>query len=817
MDVKCKWLVALSCGLLMFSCERSQEAFMPPVQGEQMTFTARWADKRDSKTAIQPNGVDIWWTPSEQISLFYGNKASAVFSSVNEEPVPVTEFTGSINIVTGGMDASVGQSWFVAVYPYKESNRFDGQHVTLTLPHLQTGVEGSFADKFFPAVARSRGTDLAFYNVCGGARVVRVVFASCDGTPLAGTARLGFSDAGTPELLSVEGAVDSVIVNAPQGGFVPGTDYFAALLPGTHAQGLAVRLYTARMSAVLDLPQEITIRRSVFGALDDVDEGLEYQDSEFIPVPEPTDSIVFADSLVRKICLQYFDTDRNGKLSSEEAEAVRSFGTYFVGKPVSSFMETVYFSGVTSFDGAFNGCHSLQRIAVPVWVTSIGNNTFNNCISLESVSIPAGVTSLGVNCFYGCTSLEEVDFSEGLLNVGNYAFYGCSSLQRVHLPSTVASVGKYAFGSCTGLLSVVFPSALTAVGDYAFVGCSALQKVDLEPCAGLLTIGASAFSGCTGTTGEDITLPASVTAVGSAALTPFKYVNVLGTTPPVIATDSFIGTARFGVPAQSLKTYKKALNWKKYQNWIYPDTTFCYPPSMTQISADRRQLNLFGVTLDFIKVSAGQYTSGSKTVTLTKDYWLAEAELSRALWIAVMNADPSNFTPTMDIAIHCPVTRVSWEDVFTYISALNRLVPSTYRLPSEAEWEFAARGGNQSQGYTYSGGNVLADVAWYTANSKCCLDTTGAVRQQPHPYGERQANELGFYDMSGNVYEWVNDYWSTSAPSGTDPTGPVNDANKRRVMRGGDYISSEQFCTVSYRTYKKQGENGSNLGFRLAL
>ena len=424
------------------------------------------------------------------------------------------------------------------------------------------------------------------------------------------------------------------------------------------------------------------------------------------------------------------------------------------------------------------------------------------------------LTSLDVR---GCTSLEEVDFSEGLLNIGNYAFYGCSSLQRVHLPSTVASVGKYAFGSCTGLLSVVFPSALTAVGDYAFVGCSALQKVDLEPCAGLLTIGASAFSGCTGTTGEDITLPASVTAVGSAALTPFKYVNVLGTTPPVIATDSFIGTARFGVPAQSLKTYKNALNWKKYQNWIYPDTTFCYPPSMTQISADRRQLNLFGVTLDFIKVSAGQYTSGSKTVTLTKDYWLAEAELSRALWIAVMNADPSNFTPTMDIAIHCPVTRVSWEDVFTYISALNRLVPSTYRLPSEAEWEFAARGGNQSQGYTYSGGNVLADVAWYTANSKCCLDTTGAVRQQPHPYGERQANELGFYDMSGNVYEWVNDYWSTSAPSGTDPTGPVNDANKRRVMRGGDYISSEQFCTVSYRTYKKQGENGSNLGFRLAL
>ena len=807
------------------SCARTDEAEVSAVSSEQMTFTASWADA--SRTAVQENGTDIWWMPNERINLFYGQE-SAVFASGNTEPAAVANFTGSLNVVLGAMEPGhANPSYFFAVYPYNADNTYDGQSATLSFSAEQTGVEGTFADGCFPAVARSFNTALSFYNVCGGARfsvvtegVQRVVFSSVDGMPMAGKIKVGFDAQGLPEVRDITQAVDSVILTAPKGGFVPGAYYYATMLPGAHEQGMIIRLYTNKKRAQRTLDRPITVHRSAFGMLDDVDEGLEYEDSQYIPVPEPTDSIVFADTLVRKICLQYFDADKNGKLSSEEAEAVTSFSTYFNDKKIVSFDETVYFSGVTAFDGAFNGCSSLESITIPSWVTSLGGSSFMNCAALASVVIPSGVTALGINCFSGCTSLAEVEFPEGLLTLGNYAFYNCSSLEEVSLPSSVTSIGKYAFGACSSLLSVEFPVSLKTLGDFAFVGCEALRQVSLEPCEALTTIGASAFSGCTGTIDSAITVPAKVTSIGSAALKDFKYINVRPLTPPTIATDSFIGTARFGVPEESLKKYKKkGTNWYKYVNWIYPDTSFVYPPSLTTLSSTRKRLNLFGVTQDFIKVRAGSYANeNNKTVTLTRDYWLAETELSRAVWIAVMNADPSNFQPTMDKAINCPVTRVSWEDVHSFISSLNKLVSSTYRLPSEAEWEFAARGGNQSQQYVYSGSNVLDEVAWYTENSKCCLDTSGAVRQQPHPAKELAPNELGFYDMSGNVYEWVNDFYSSTLPSGTDPTGPTSDGTyKRRVMRGGDYLSTEVNCTVSKRSYKKQTENGSNLGFRLAL
>ena len=150
-----------------------------------------------------------------------------------------------------------------------------------------------------------------------------------------------------------------------------------------------------------------------------------------------------------------------------------------------------------------------------------------------------------------------------------------------------------------------------------------------------------------------------------------------------------------------------------------------------------------------------------------------------------------------------PVTSVTWYQIETFISKLNELTGENFRLPTEAEWEFAARGGNYSMGYMHSGG-LLTDVAW-------CSSTAGG---RPHPVGLLLPNELGLYDMSGNVFECCQDYYgSYSSEPQTDPTGP--ETGYSHVARGGSWDGSVySTCRVSYRT---KAYTGADCGLRLAL
>ena len=149
---------------------------------------------------------------------------------------------------------------------------------------------------------------------------------------------------------------------------------------------------------------------------------------------------------------------------------------------------------------------------------------------------------------------------------------------------------------------------------------------------------------------------------------------------------------------------------------------------------------------------------------------------------------------------------VSWNDVQEFLRKLNAMTGKNYRLSTEAEWEFAARGGNSSRGYKYSGSNSLGSVAWYYDNSG---DRTHAV-------GTKSPNELGIYDMSGNVWEWCQDwYGSYSSSSQRNPQGP--NSGSRRVSRGGGWYYDARRCRVSYRYYITPGGRLNHLGFRLAL
>ena len=223
-----------------------------------------------------------------------------------------------------------------------------------------------------------------------------------------------------------------------------------------------------------------------------------------------------------------------------------------------------------------------------------------------------------------------------------------------------------------------------------------------------------------------------------------------------------------------------------------------------------------GVSFDMVEVEGGTFTMGATAeqtgvfgdekpthqVTLPS-YYIGKTEVTQELWQAVMGSNPSNFKGT-----NLPVEKVSWEDCKTFIAKLNALTGKNFRLPTEAEWEFAARGGNKSRGYKYCGSNTLSDVAWYVDNSD----------NKTHPVAAKAPNELGIYDMSGNVLEWCNDWYSSSyytSESQTNPTGP--DSGSSRVRRGGSWNYSENTCRVSRRGNTTPSFRYNYLGLRLCL
>ena len=232
------------------------------------------------------------------------------------------------------------------------------------------------------------------------------------------------------------------------------------------------------------------------------------------------------------------------------------------------------------------------------------------------------------------------------------------------------------------------------------------------------------------------------------------------------------------------------------------------------VNHDSLKFNVNGVSFEMVKVEGGTYMMGnndymeagtdatpSHSVTLSS-YFICKTVVTQKLWKAVKGYNPSWSTGDWQ-----PVEHVSWENCQSFISELNRLTGKKFRLPTEAEWEFAARGGNKSKDYKYSGSDNIDEVAWYKGNSG----------DRSHMVATKQPNELGIYDMSGSVLEWCFD-WYGEYNSGfqTNPEGPA--FGFRRVVRGGLWFEDERYCHVSNREYHFAPDFEYQwLGFRLAL
>ena len=234
------------------------------------------------------------------------------------------------------------------------------------------------------------------------------------------------------------------------------------------------------------------------------------------------------------------------------------------------------------------------------------------------------------------------------------------------------------------------------------------------------------------------------------------------------------------------------------------------------VDGKKHTFTVNGVSFTMVAVAGGTFNMGSNdgegdekpvhSVTLS-DYYIGETEVTQALWQAVMGSNPSNFKGSSN-----PVEQVSYDDCIDFINKLNTLLAGQlpagrkFRLPTEAEWEFAARGGNKSKGYKYSGSNSIDAVAWYRDNSN----------KQTHPVKQKQPNELGLYDMTGNVLEWCNDWYGKySSRSQTNPQGPSS--GSYRVLRGGDWSYNAKWCRVAVRVDIYPGYRHYHCGLRLAF
>ena len=382
-----------------------------------------------------------------------------------------------------------------------------------------------------------------------------------------------------------------------------------------------------------------------------------------------------------------------------------------------------------------------------------------------------------------------------LKDIGDYAFAGCSSLSNVRLPAAMQSLGYGVFQGC-GALKEIKSLALTPPnahedeegyeGQFHVVYPGTFNGIDKENC--VLRVFESAMTDYK-------------RAKGWRQFTNVETLNESEYLPGDVNGDGVVDIADVnGVVNDMLGKADVVigLNEVKFGLALVEGGTFT-----------------MGTEVDEEQLSEGFYDnvpSPKHQVTLDS-YLISTTEVTRKLYHAVMGGTE----PEYDM-MNRPIYDINWNAAQTFIERLNQLTGLQFRLPTEAEWEFAARGGNKSQGYLYSGSNDPNEVGW------CSCNPWGPEeRKKPRPVGSLQPNELGIYDMSGNVWEWCQDWFAdyTDEPQ-VNPTGP--ETGTRRVIRGGSCYNEldDTHCSVYNRAAVEPiktvfGSNNQPIGIRLAM
>ena len=253
---------------------------------------------------------------------------------------------------------------------------------------------------------------------------------------------------------------------------------------------------------------------------------------------------------------------------------------------------------------------------------------------------------------------------------------------------------------------------------------------------------------------------------------------------------------------------RKKINIQRHQYFHFMVLLFILGSNSLLQSQD-----LILANYEMVLIKAGTFQMGSNTGKADEQpvhevsistFYLGKYEVTQKQWMDIMGSNPSDHSGCKD----CPVESVSWNEVNIFISKLNEKTGLNFRLPTEAEWEYAAKGGRLPKGYRYSGSNRADDVAWY-------IDNSGYMT---HPVGMKKPSELGLYDINGNVWEWTDDWTSFTyyreSPN-ENPRGPA--AGDCKVLRGGAYCYEKSYLRLTLRGHEFPDRKFNNLGFRLAM
>ena len=452
---------------------------------------------------------------------------------------------------------------------------------------------------------------------------------------------------------------------------------------------------------------------------------------------------------------------------------------------------------------------------------------------------PLNGTNVDILAYY--PSFDGTEFSIQTDQTGNDAYAASDLMWAEPIINTAKSTSNKTLTFAHKMAKLI----VTATAGTAVTQINSVTLKQVKPTVTFNKL-TGAVSGLTGDAGDvKIVKNETATSVSGAAVIPDQTIKGALLEIGVTLEGGTPGTATYTVPsgktftAGSVYTLDITVSYPEVEaetaitGWTEGGTAIIQRSTVQQtFDVDNNSIltfNVSGVQFQMIAVKGGNYTTfGGTTVTGTlTDYYIGQTEVTNALWYAVMGSKPSAWSAAgtndgqPNTGDQYPVCFVSWNDICTastgFLAKLNAAVagqlPSgkTFKLPSEAQWEYAARGGNALKTYTYSGSATIGDVAWYTDNS------TVSETKQTHPVATKQANSLGLYDMSGNVWEWCQDWYNSTVTTSQGTDFVQTTEGSSRVYRGGSWDHTAAHCAVSYRNYGTPTLRNYSLGFRLVL
>lgn len=462
-------------------------------------------------------------------------------------------------------------------------------------------------------------------------------------------------------------------------------------------------------------------------------------------------------------------------------------------------------------EGAFR-MSPVVSVTLPEEIKEIGSDAFQKCKKLTSVSLPEGLKSIGSNAFSDCVKLKSIVLPRSINSMGDGAFENCKELQNAIIPPGLSKISPRLFQG-SGLKTVTLPEYLKEIGNSAF-DCTKIEKIELP--STLKTIGGYAFSYCNNL--KEIYLPDNLESVGSNAFyntqtkVSYYYKTKIEWPKPSNAEERRYTVAEIA-ERQRKEQERLAEERRKQQEREaeelrkkQAEEAFRKPIKWAPNVSDAKKAVIQAAYDAMVFIDEGTFQMGAKkaykvdepghTVSLSP-YLIGKYGVDQTLWSAVMGYNPSN-NPSDD----GPVDNVSWNDCMEFIKKLRQMTGIEFRLPTEAQWEYAAKGGSASKGYLYAGTNRSDDL--YRKNRD------GSIRILP--------NELGLYEMSDGVYEWCADWFGPySEIEVKNPVGPAG--GNGRVMRsgGGTTDYGGNIKQVTARTWGGQAYRSRETGLRLVV